>query len=90
MKAGTRGISMLAASGDVGVGCITEGHEQVFGPFFPSGIPYITAVGGTTSFSPERTAELSSGGFSNFWSAPDYQKDFIENYKNQAGSSLPS
>lgn len=32
---------------------------------------------------------MSSGGFSNYWDAPDYQKEFIATYKQTANSTLP-
>lgn len=48
-KAGTRGISILFASGDQGVcgrsGCGLITHH--FHPDFPAACPYVTAVGGT-------------------------------------------
>ena len=40
-KAGARGITLLAASGDAGVGCGTTG----FIPTFPASCPYVTGVG---------------------------------------------
>ena len=40
-KAGVRGITLLAASGDGGVGCGTAG----FIPTFPASCPYVTGVG---------------------------------------------
>merc|ERR1711903_177010 len=49
MKAGTRGLSILFASGDQGV-CGREGcgiFTKRFKPDFPGGSPYITVVGGT-------------------------------------------
>ena len=48
MKAGTRGISILFASGDQGV-CGRSGcglFVKRFKPDFPGGSPYITVVGG--------------------------------------------
>ena len=39
---GTRGISIMFASGDSGAGC----QNKVFVPNFPASSPYVTAVGG--------------------------------------------
>lgn len=65
-KLGSRGVSILFASGDQGV----WGREGAFGgkfhPDFPSGSPYVTAVGGTDlkvkSVIGEETAWTGSGG----------------------------
>jgi len=82
-KAGARGITLLAASGDGGVGCGTAG----FIPTFPASCPYVTGVGavqgGTPGQSPtgESVADLSGGGFSNYFSRPTYQDDAVQQYK---------
>lgn len=90
-KAGARGISLLYASGDEGANC--KGSR-----FVPEGLgssPYVTAVGGTspTSNYPQPGSEsaigLSSGGFSNYWPMPDYQKDAVSKYLKQAGLPAP-
>ena len=48
MKAGAMGISILFASGDMGVWGRTGASKRgTFNPDFPSGSPYVTAVGGT-------------------------------------------
>ena len=46
-KQGVRGISILFASGDSGVGGYPDGTCSKFVPSFPAGSPYVTAVGGT-------------------------------------------
>lgn len=82
MKVGARGITLLFASGDSGATC-KNGKYQ---PNMPASSPYVTAVGGTqpTSNFPKPTSEsaigLSSGGFSNYWAAPAWQKDAVETY----------
>jgi tripeptidyl-peptidase-1 len=88
MKAGARGISLLAASGDSGVGC----SEGAFVPTFPASCPWITGVGGTTggsSTSPanpgEAVAGLSGGGFSNYFDAPAFQANAIAAFKKTRG-----
>jgi len=76
-KAGARGISIMFASGDSGVGG-DSGSCTRFVPQWPSGSPYVTAVGGTgTSGASERCAGLSSGGFSDRWPRPAWQKDAV-------------
>lgn len=87
MKAGARGITLLFASGDSGATC--KGGK--FTPNMPASSPYVTAVGGTKPSSgfPKPNSEsaigLSSGGFSNYWAAPDYQKDATAAYLKQPG-----
>lgn len=45
---GMRGISILFASGDAGVGGDSGcGPQNQFVPSFPAASPYVTAVGGT-------------------------------------------
>lgn len=76
MKGGARGITYLFASGDEGANC--KGHRYV--PEWPSSSPWITAVGGTTGYSEETAAGLSSGGFSGRWAVPDYQAAAVAGY----------
>ncbi|KIM92450.1 hypothetical protein PILCRDRAFT_123424, partial [Piloderma croceum F 1598] len=62
---------------------------KLFNPSFPSTCPYITSVGATqvnpnsTVFQPESACEqeiYSGGGFSNYFSIPNYQKDSVQSY----------
>lgn len=76
-KAGTRGISLLYASGDEGANC---NADEKFKPETPGSSPWVTAVGGTTGSEKERAVGLSSGGFSDRWAMPDYQKAAVEKY----------
>jgi len=86
-KAGARGITLLYAAGDEGANC--KGRKYV--PEGPGSSPYVTAVGGTapTSGYPSPGSEtaigLSSGGFSNYWPMPGYQKDAVAKYLSQEG-----
>ena len=60
-------------------------------PQWPSGSPWVTAVGGTSpglANKKESAAGLSSGGFSNRWARPAYQKDAVANYFKTA-KNLP-
>jgi len=88
-KAGARGISLLFASGDSGPNC----RDGKFRPNGPASSPWVTAVGGTSQGKtwpkPGPDAEtgvgLSSGGFSNYWPMPDWQKDAVAGYLKQSG-----
>jgi len=83
-KAGVRGITILASSGDGGVAGAQPTSCVKFIPTFPAASPYVTAVGGTTSSSPEVAASFSGGGFSNYWARPTYQTQVVTNYFNIA------
>ncbi|KAH9167842.1 subtilisin-like protein [Lactarius sanguifluus] len=75
---GARGASVLFASGDDGVG---KGDCPArFTPIFPATCPYVTAVGGTTSFMPEVAAVLSGGGFSEYFVRPGYQQRAVSTF----------
>jgi len=86
-KAGARGISLLYAAGDEGSNC----KGGVFVPEGPGSSPYVTSVGGTKPASGwpapggETAVGLSSGGFSNYWEMPEWQKDAVANYLTQDG-----
>ncbi|KAH9041282.1 subtilisin-like protein [Lactarius pseudohatsudake] len=76
-----RGVSVIFASGDLGVGggnCHkNDGSGTVeFLPIFPSTCPYVTSVGSTRDI-PEVAADFSSGGFSNHLKRPPYQTDAL-------------
>ena len=65
VKAGARGISLLFASGDDGVGSRCSNGK--LDAKWPAGSPYVTGVGGSERVEgkwSETTASLSSGGFS--------------------------
>jgi subtilase family serine protease len=84
-RAIAEGMSHLVASGDSGG--YTCGEDQPPAGSFPSTLPTVTAVGGTTVFESQQGAYFkemawgdpldesgSGGGASQFYSAPDYQK----------------
>ncbi|UKZ68172.1 uncharacterized protein TrAtP1_009207 [Trichoderma atroviride] len=80
---GLRGISVIASSGDTGVGmsCMASNSTTPqFNPMFPASCPYITTVGGTQHLDNEIAWELSSGGFSNYFTRPWYQEDAAKTY----------
>jgi len=86
-KAGARGISLLYAAGDSGSNC----KKGVFVPQGPGSSPYVTTVGGTKPASgfpapgSETAVGLSSGGFSDYWEMPEWQKDAVAKYLTQDG-----
>lgn len=80
---GARGVSILVASGDSGVGgtgdCTLDGEEQ-FATSFPASCPWVTTVGGTTGTSPESAWTDSGGGFSYVFAQPSYQADAVSTW----------
>lgn len=84
-KAGTRGISLLYASGDEGANC----KEGKFVSETPGSSPWVTAVGGTTG-TKEEAIGLSSGGFSSRWAMPDYQSTAVKAYLSSAKGLPPA
>ncbi|EPT05545.1 hypothetical protein FOMPIDRAFT_83202 [Fomitopsis schrenkii] len=84
---GARGVSILFASGDGGVSGVQDRDCTTFVPEFPSGCPYITSVGGTEGVSPETAVSFSGGGFSNYWTQPDYQSDAVAKYLDFLGDT---
>ncbi|CDO69086.1 hypothetical protein BN946_scf184992.g35 [Trametes cinnabarina] len=82
---GARGVSILFAAGDSGVGC--QENSTSFAPTFPSNCPYVTSVGGTQGYAPEEAWEGSSGGFSNYYPAPSYQTSAVASYLTQLSAS---
>ncbi|KAF8183800.1 Pro-kumamolisin, activation domain-containing protein [Mycena galopus ATCC 62051] len=95
-KLGLMGITFIVASGDSGVAgdgglcAFPNGTQSVdaplFNPLSPVNCPFVTGVGatqinpGSTVFDPESAASLTSGGFSNVFALPDYQKAAVEEY----------
>ncbi|RDB20087.1 Tripeptidyl-peptidase sed2 [Hypsizygus marmoreus] len=90
---GARGVSLMFASGDGGVGdndpnpatqqCFTNDGRNAtrFIPGFPASCPFVTAVGGTTRV-PEVAVSrfFSGGGFSDFFARPAYQEQAVSSY----------
>ena len=95
-KAGLRGISVLVAAGDDGVGCnqqFAKGKPEAFSPDFPASFPAITTVGGTDftsgSGSAETTWSSGGGGFSQLFPRPSYQDAAVEAFLKDNKGSLP-
>lgn len=95
---GARGVTVLFASGDSGVGPVgtcssNDGtNRTTFLPNFPSTCPYVTSVGGTSHFNPEvpvfrqRLSGLytGGGGFSDYFERPSYQDKAVSAYVTNA------
>ncbi|KAH9071474.1 peptidase S8/S53 domain-containing protein [Lactarius deliciosus] len=91
---GARGASVLFPSGDDGVGegsCKANDGTVRFTPHFPATCPYVTTVGGTTSFMPEVGASLSGGGFSEYFPRPEYQQQPVSTFPSHCpfGRGIP-
>ncbi|KAJ7920814.1 family S53 protease-like protein [Mycena leptocephala] len=85
---GTRGGSILFASGDGGV---AGGQSQSCTNFivaFPSGCPFMTSVGAVSGIPPSETAaSFSSGGFSRVFTQPSYQAAAVKTYLTALGTT---
>ncbi|QSZ32744.1 hypothetical protein DSL72_002323 [Monilinia vaccinii-corymbosi] len=78
---GARGVSVLVASGDAGVGTTcTTGTTKGFTTNFPASCPWITVVGGTTGNSPEGAWSNGGGGFSSVFGQPSYQSSAVNSW----------
>lgn len=71
----------------------------VFTPSFPGGCPWVTSVGatqinpGSSVYAPESACEqviFSGGGFSNYFSIPDYQCEQVDHYLKKHTSQYTS
>ncbi|KAH7310279.1 peptidase S8/S53 domain-containing protein [Rhexocercosporidium sp. MPI-PUGE-AT-0058] len=97
---GARGVSLLFASGDNGVGsngdCVSNDgkNTNTFLPIFPGSCPFVTTVGGTMRINPEVVAfnpgnnYASGGGFSNYFSRPAYQDAVVPAYITSLGDQF--
>ncbi|KAJ7659597.1 subtilisin-like protein [Mycena polygramma] len=81
---GTRGISVMTASGDGGVrgnhDSLSVCQNNTFIPVFPATCTFVTAVGSTQGFAPEKAVNFTGGGFSNFFAAPDFQTSAVAGF----------
>ncbi|KAK7981348.1 subtilisin-like protein [Apiospora saccharicola] len=79
-----RGVSVLVASGDAGAqgtrysDCKGPDSEPRFIPTFPASCPWVTTVGATAGWG--GAVGWSSGGFSNYYPTPAWQKDAVDKY----------
>ncbi|TLD03868.1 hypothetical protein PgNI_11159 [Pyricularia grisea] len=88
----SRGVSVLAASGDggsTGIGrsrcSLPDGpagnRRRATIPTFPASCPWVTAVGATDNQGPPVTgAFFSAGGFSNYFAQPEWQAEAARGY----------
>jgi tripeptidyl-peptidase-1 len=97
---GARGVSVIVASGDDGVG--KDGHcfsndgtkKPQWLPTFPASCPFVTSVGATRLLNPEiagfdrRGNFISGGGFSNYFSRPKYQDQAVGEYVHNLGDDF--
>ncbi|KAK0441344.1 family S53 protease-like protein [Armillaria borealis] len=87
MALGARGVSVIFASGDGGVGGGHQGEScTTFIPTFPAGCPFVTTVGATQGVD-ETSASFSSGGFSNIFTRPSYQASSVATYLAALGNT---
>jgi tripeptidyl-peptidase-1 len=78
---GARGVSILVASGDSGVGSTCQsGGQTVFTTSYPASCPWVTVVGGTTGSSPESGWSGGGGGFSSVFGRPSYQDTVVSSW----------
>jgi tripeptidyl-peptidase-1 len=93
MKLGLLGVSVLAASGDVGTGSTGVFDCGTFDTNWPASSPYVTAVGATLSmqqsFGDEQGWDGSGGGFSTYFSRPSWQSAAVEGYLTNGNVTLP-
>ncbi|KAI0005254.1 subtilisin-like protein [Xylariaceae sp. FL0662B] len=83
-----RGVSVLTATGDGGASGIGQNlcysndgtKRKMFLPTFPASCPYVTAVGATGNTLPFQGAEFSTGGFSNYFATPEWQRSDVDKY----------
>jgi tripeptidyl-peptidase I len=82
-----RGVTILSASGDGGARgtgqspCLSNDGQkrQITVPTFPASCPYVTTVGATVN-GRNQGASYSTGGFSNLFPTPDWQKAAVTEY----------
>ncbi|KAK4068799.1 uncharacterized protein Triagg1_7159 [Trichoderma aggressivum f. europaeum] len=86
---GTRGVSIVVASGDIGPGVSCQSNDgskkPKFLPSFPASCPYVTSVGATSGINPETAANFSSGGFSDYFGRPKWQDKSVGSYLEAHG-----
>ncbi|KAI1452480.1 subtilisin-like protein [Annulohypoxylon moriforme] len=83
-----RGVSILSGSGDGGASGIGQNQcysndgqkRKMFLPTFPASCPYVTVVGATGNTLPLEGADFSTGGFSNYFARPEWQKEVVDEY----------
>ncbi|PKI84695.1 hypothetical protein MVES_001143 [Malassezia vespertilionis] len=91
---GLRGVSVIAAAGDQGVGSVEEKECRIpthepkkrFLPWFPASCPYVTTVGGTalpineTVATMDTAGYVAGSGFSDYFERPTWQNQSVSRY----------
>ncbi|KAJ7671750.1 family S53 protease-like protein [Mycena rosella] len=92
MALGSRGISVIFASGDGGVrgnhDTTSVCNNNVFMPVFPASCPFLTSVGSTQGFAPEKAINFTGGGFSNVFPTPSYQTTAVASFLKTVPSTF--
>ncbi|EHK39537.1 hypothetical protein TRIATDRAFT_155864 [Trichoderma atroviride IMI 206040] len=87
---GTRGVSIIVSSGDFGPGMSCQSNDGTettkYIPSFPATCPYVTSVGSTEGIGPERAANFSAGGFSDYFARPEWQDEAVGGYLELYGN----
>ncbi|KAF7364430.1 Family S53 protease-like protein [Mycena sanguinolenta] len=93
MALGARGISVMFSSGDGGVrgnhDTLDVCTNNTFMPVFPAACPFVTAVGSTQGFAPEKAINFTGGGFSNVFPTPHYQTAAVSGFLETIPSDFP-
>lgn len=100
---GDYGVASFAGDGSAN-GCLGP-KQKIFNPQYPSNCPYVTSVGGTMIYPDQTIEDAesvmhanlggtatnfsSSGGFSNYFPQPHYQKATVKKYFEKAELSYP-
>ncbi|KAI1101675.1 DHS-like NAD/FAD-binding domain-containing protein [Jackrogersella minutella] len=91
----SRGVTILSGSGDGGASGIGQNQcfsndgqrRKMFLPTFPASCPYVTSVGATGNNLPFEGADFSTGGFSNYFARPEWQKGVVDEYMSAINGS---
>ncbi|PSN67606.1 subtilisin-like protein [Corynespora cassiicola Philippines] len=87
---GSRGVSVIFSSGDMGVGSACQSNDgkntTKFQPQYPASCPWVTSVG-STRYLNETATFFSSGGFSDYWKRPEWQDDAVKAYFHTLGEA---
>ncbi|KAJ7731324.1 family S53 protease-like protein [Mycena maculata] len=93
MALSSRGISVVFASGDGGVRGnhdeLSECSDNTFMPVFPAACPFLTSVGSTQGFGPEKAINFTGGGFSNVFPTPSYQRAQVAEFLKTVPANFP-
>ncbi|KAI1881460.1 hypothetical protein JX265_000286 [Neoarthrinium moseri] len=102
ISSGDYGVASFPGDGSDN-GCLGP-DSTIFNPQYPNGCPYVTSVGGTmlypnqTVLDPESVMQVglsgapnfsSAGGFSNYFTQPNYQQSAVSTYFTKHDPSYP-